>query len=201
MMSLRICFRLLVAAALLVLTASFAAAQCEPTSSITPRPLSPLRPIINVTVKIPGWTFNQYGTLVPVINTYEFEKVNDEVYITLNGQIYTDNPITNPDGLYTDANAHSIYNSLCLPSAGSGSQVRVRPRSSAAAADGVSGEYAGRVAVADFNGDGIPDSAVIVSSGFTVNIFGANGQPTLTSLYPVANIGASIVAADFENAR
>jgi len=200
MISLRICLRLLVVPTLLALSVSFAAAQCHPTSKLVPNPQAPLHPFIIVTLKVPGVTFNDFGTEVRVVKTYKFTKISNLlVYITLDGLPYTDNILDNPYGMYDDDKATDIYNSLCIPGwvSNPGIQAKARPRSSPSATEGVSGEYAGPVAVADFNGDGIPDSAVIGSTGFTVNIFGANGQPTSTSLYPVANIGASIVAADF----
>lgn len=53
------------------------------------------------------------------------------------------------------------------------------------------------VAVADFNGDGVPDSATLTSTGITVTLYNSNQTILSTATYPVAGIGPSIVAVDF----
>jgi len=185
--------RLLVVAALLVLNASFAAAQCKLFST-----QNAMTDFVIDTYKIPGIMFDEDGSPYDVINTYTFRWSPNDVFVEVNGQPYTLGPTNNPDGEYSFEDANAIFSQICYGHPpGSGAQVKVRPRSSPAATAGVSGAYAGSVAMAAFNGDDMSGSAVIGSSGFTVIIYGANGQPTSTSFYPVANIGASIVAADF----
>jgi hypothetical protein len=53
------------------------------------------------------------------------------------------------------------------------------------------------VALGDFNGDGVGDSAVITSSGITVNLYNADGTTLSSAFYPVPGIGPSLLAADF----
>jgi uncharacterized protein (TIGR03437 family) len=53
------------------------------------------------------------------------------------------------------------------------------------------------VALADFNGDGIIDSAVLTTSGVTVNLLNSDGTTSSTATYPVAGVGPSILTADF----
>ena len=55
------------------------------------------------------------------------------------------------------------------------------------------------VAIADFNGDGIPDSAVLTGRGIFVTLRGAAGTTLSSTLYPVTGIDVAqnIVTADF----
>jgi uncharacterized protein (TIGR03437 family) len=53
------------------------------------------------------------------------------------------------------------------------------------------------VAIADFNGDGVIDSALINSAGIRVTLYNAAGATSSTATYPIAGIGASILTADF----
>jgi uncharacterized protein (TIGR03437 family) len=55
------------------------------------------------------------------------------------------------------------------------------------------------VAIADFNGDGILDSAVLTGSGIFVTLRGANQTSLSSRLYPVTGVGVAqnIVTADF----
>jgi uncharacterized protein (TIGR03437 family) len=176
----------LLVAALLVLGSPVAKSQCQMTSKT--QDIGPFI-IKTTTVKV-----NATTTLTLVAYKNPTSPDYYEVYIYLNGIPYTNDIVGNPTGLYDINFAGEIVNSFCKGQSG---QAELRPRTTPAATTDVSGAYAGLVAVADFNGDGIPDSAVITSSGFTVTLIGANGQPSSTHSYPVANIGASIVAADF----
>ncbi len=53
------------------------------------------------------------------------------------------------------------------------------------------------VAIADFNGDGVPDSAVLGGRSIFVTLQGADGTTVSTASYAVSGVGQSIVTADF----
>ncbi len=74
---------------------------------------------------------------------------------------------------------------------------RAIAQSGSSAQDSLSGQTKGRVAIADFNGDGVTDSAAIGSTGILVTLFSTSGTVLSTATYPVAGISTSIVAADF----
>jgi uncharacterized protein (TIGR03437 family) len=137
------------------------------------------------------------GTLLWEVHTYNVRSESpNTTEITIDGLPYTDDIANNPEGIYSDEQAQSIVNSLC-PDGVSFQKSKLRPRANATATAGVSGGSTGYVAIADFNGDGIADSAVLGPAGFTVNLIGKNGTPASTQVYPVANAGSSILAADF----
>ncbi len=69
--------------------------------------------------------------------------------------------------------------------------------SGSSAQDSLSGQTKGRIAVADFNGDGVTDSAAIGPTGILVTLFSTSGTVLLTATYSVPGISSSIVAADF----
>ena len=53
--------------------------------------------------------------------------------------------------------------------------------------------------IGDFNNDGVPDSASVTASGIQVTLLNADGSVLSTASYPIAGIGASIAAVDFNN--
>ena len=77
------------------------------------------------------------------------------------------------------------------------SRKKTEPRAAASAQSVPAGQANSTVALGDFNGDGVIDSAVLGPSGVTVNLFKSDGTMLATSSYPVSGIGASILSADF----
>jgi len=71
------------------------------------------------------------------------------------------------------------------------------PRSASSASITVAPKAHELVALGDFNRDGVGDSAVITSSGITVNLYNADGTTLSSAFYPVPGIGPSLLAADF----
>jgi FG-GAP-like repeat/Bacterial Ig-like domain (group 3)/Divergent InlB B-repeat domain/FG-GAP repeat len=149
--------------------------------------------------------FNPYAV-------FEFQGVSSLV-INTNGKITTYKPSSTvglasvyQDGKYvgfiSDASALSNFDQACInlptfddrpgPPLSGPEQRSVSPSQSPAA-----GQTNGEVVVDDFNGDGIPDSAVITPSGLTVTLLNADGTTLSTSSYPVPGIGPSVLSADF----
>lgn len=60
-----------------------------------------------------------------------------------------------------------------------------------------SGQTSGHFVLADFNGDGVADTATLVSSSIRVNLYNADGSTLSTQEYAISNLGSSIVTADF----
>jgi FG-GAP-like repeat len=74
---------------------------------------------------------------------------------------------------------------------------RQKPQTSSPLQASPAGQSNLTVAVADLNGDGVADSAVLNSFGITITLFNADGTVLSTATIPVAGIGASILTADF----
>jgi uncharacterized protein (TIGR03437 family) len=93
----------------------------------------------------------------------------------------------------------SFVENICAGGAAPQSTAR-RAYSRKAAAAGTSrysGQYAATVAMADFNGDGNPDSAVLQGNGININLYDANSNLISSRLVPLANANVSILTADF----
>ena len=59
------------------------------------------------------------------------------------------------------------------------------------------GQTSGHFVLADFNNDGVQDTAILGPSSMLVKLYNAEGSTLSTKTYPLPNLGASIVAADF----
>jgi uncharacterized protein (TIGR03437 family) len=99
--------------------------------------------------------------------------------------------------------AQALINSMCgpgfVPSPAS-SQFKNRASPAASVTQvAAAGHVSEDIAVSDFNGDGVPDSAALTANGISVSLNGPNGTTLSRTLYPVAGLGVarSIVAADF----
>jgi uncharacterized protein (TIGR03437 family) len=118
-------------------------------------------------------------------------------------QVFQGNTLWNPgntvNGAYDDETVDALISSLCPPFS---LTINARPagRNGSAASSASSTPYgaaAQDVALGDFNGDGIVDSANLSSTGIAVNLFQADGTFTTTS-YSINGIQTtSIVAVDF----
>ncbi len=108
-----------------------------------------------------------------------------------------------PEMAVPGGDATAFTANVCLGFTGGQSASRHPPvgqavaAAAAAATAGYAGQFAGAVAVADFNGDGNPDSAVLQGNNITINLYDAQSNLISSHLIPVANLNASIVTADF----
>jgi hypothetical protein len=105
-------------------------------------------------------------------------------------------------GYISDVSAEANFVSFCgsVPTSDGADRDRSsirRQGSSTSSQSPVAGQTNGAVVVDDFNGDGIPDNAVITSSGLTVTLLNADGTTLSASSYPISGIGPSVLSADF----
>ena len=114
-----------------------------------------------------------------------------------------ENAISNHDS-YDTASPQDIINSLCGPGfTPYEGPFAIHPHAAvqtqATSTPAPAGQTTEDSVVADFNKDGVPDSAVLYGAGIFVTLFGPNGTKLSTARYPVANISAAqnIVTADF----
>ena len=108
---------------------------------------------------------------------------------------------TYPDYVSYNGTPAEEVNSTSAPPGPPGPQPLIRSGSAApTTASGLVprfGQTSGRFVFADFNGDGVPDTAALGPSGMLVLLYNADGSTLSTKTYPLPNPGVSIVAADF----
>ncbi len=83
---------------------------------------------------------------------------------------------------------------VALNSAGANRLVLQNPRVTGSLPS--AGQYFGRVAMADFNGDGNADTAVLQGNGVTINLYDAKSNLISSKPIAIPNTNASILAAD-----
>jgi uncharacterized protein (TIGR03437 family) len=144
------------------------------------------------------------GTLVA---TFELEQQDKNTWeITDNGNPFIDNFgdfIFNPDGDYSTADAATLADFLCpggTPFSGTlpGAAIaRIKNRTSTVPLP-ASGQAASQYVSADFNGDGVLDTAAADSGSVLVTLYGKDGSVLSKKTYATgAPYAGEIVSADF----
>jgi uncharacterized protein (TIGR03437 family) len=110
------------------------------------------------------------------------------------------NPSNTPGGAYPSTSVDALIASLC-PGGVFAAYLRgalgAKDSAAPAGSSSPSGQAAQYVALGDFNGDGILDTATETSTGISVNLYQANGT-FATTVYPISGLQtSSIVAVDF----
>jgi uncharacterized protein (TIGR03437 family) len=149
----------------------------------------------------PEKVLNVYNSKHKLLQTWSFFKTSRGTT-----QIWQGNTLWNPAntmyGAYDNATVANLVMSLCPygyygVSLYSNLRKGEAPSSTSSESSPPSGEAAQDVALGDFNGDGITDSANLTPTGIEVNLFQADGTFSTTS-YPISGIQtSSIVAVDF----
>jgi uncharacterized protein (TIGR03437 family) len=177
--------RALFALLLLLWLTSHAAAQCEP-SPLNPYGTNHVLPVYTV-----EGTYDGYLAYL-LVNPYTAEKEIVVIY---------------PDGAMVELPCEScdeeqVTDAVCNSGGIPNAPRRVPPASGSAKFTSGSSEAWGQatqgVATGDFNGDGIPDTAVVGGSSVTVTLYSSAGATLATHFYGLPSTSEpGIVAADF----
>jgi uncharacterized protein (TIGR03437 family) len=136
---------------------------------------------------------NVYNSKNKLIQRWFFYRDGNLFKILLGGEPYDP---ANLGDAYPADNVDYLIAALCPEGVTTVAQGR---KASTASANSLapSGEAAQNVALGDFNGDGILDSAIETATGISVNLYQVNGT-FATTVYPISGLQtSSIVAVDF----
>ena len=142
--------------------------------------------------------FNSKGKEVGVLQRSLTEGSNDnnKIQLEVNGIPFTSDP-NNPDGIYSEPDGNTLQTSLCSL----GEDLLSHPDYQSHAATTTSplpfGQAAGSYVEADFNGDGIVDSAQAGSGRVVVSLYNAAGQVASTASYTLGQDSGQLVTGDF----
>jgi uncharacterized protein (TIGR03437 family) len=148
-----------------------------------------------------------YNSLGELIQIWLFSDVGFDHFTISYGNVFLGvgdapvsyNPANTPDGAYPASNVDALIAALCPGGVSAALRGAHGAKNNAAPAgsSSPSGQAAQYVALGDFNGDGILDSATETSTGIAVNLFHADGTFSTTS-YTINGIQTtSIAAVDF----
>ncbi len=131
---------------------------------------------------------------------FDDDDVLKELYV--DGQKVDFNPdLLDPFGTFATSDARSEINSICgagFLTSGKVLRQTLAIRPSASPGQKLRAGHASLdVAIADFNGDGIRDSAVLAGRGIFVTLRGPRDTTLSSNLYAVASLGRNIVTGDF----
>ncbi len=173
----RICFHILLLGCLLICGSQQASAlTCHTFYTVIANFAIPEEPFIPVLedVKV-SFFVNSFGEVI------SFYKFSDHIDVYDNGQLVK----VLPEDASTPCDSSTP------------AQARSKPSIAASTLSSPTGQANEMVAQADFNGDGIIDSAVLTGSGVIVTLLNADGTTLSTSSYLIPGVGPSIVSADF----
>jgi hypothetical protein len=137
------------------------------------------------------------------LSTVKLGPTGDKQYpfaIVQNGRPYTDDIISNPQGVYDAGDTTAILNSICPNGIGPAVDPRAaRPKASPETfITPAYGQAAGPFAYGDFNGDGVLDTATSTPGVITTALYGQTGTVLTSNRFPItAPYAGRIVVGDF----